>query len=122
MEKTLRIIGIVCACLFVGWLLWYLLCEPDVHDQRDAARDVTESLERVGNEQQRAIESTERIRDGLERSVVVIERIEERTGNAESAVDSAASGNEEARRIVADSQRRVTECQGIIQEIRSTAR
>lgn len=107
--------------LLVLAVCWFLLREPDVHDQRDAARDVEQSLDRAGAEQQRAVESAERIQSGLERSVVVIERIEERTGNAESAVGRAASGNEAARRIVEDSQRRVAECAGIIQEIRAGA-
>lgn len=120
-EKTYRIIAIIVAVLVVGFGLWYLLTEPNVHDQRDRARDVTESLDRVGTEQQRAIESTERIQSGLEQSVVVIERIEERTGNAESAVSRVADGNEAAIRIVEDSQRRVAECESIIQGIRSRA-
>ena len=121
-NKTFKYIAYVGVFVFICAVAWYLLREPDVHDQRDAARDVTESLGRAGSEQQRAIESAERIQSGLERSVVVIERIEERTGNAESAVDRAASGNEAARRIVKDSQQRVAECQGIIQEIRAGAR
>lgn len=121
-NKTIKYLAYIGVFVFILALCWYMLREPDVHDQRDAARDVTESLDRAGSEQQRAIESTERIQSGLERSVVVIERIEERTGNAESAVDRAASGNEEARRIVEDSQRRVAECEGIIQEIRAGAR
>ena len=105
-EKLLRAFCYVICFVLVLAVCWYLLREPAVHDQRDAARDVEQSLERAGAEQQRAVESAERIQSGLERSVVVIERIEERTGNAESAVGRAASGNEAARRVVEDSQRR----------------
>ncbi len=121
-NKTIKYFAYIGVFVFICAVAWYLLSEPDVHDQRDAARDVTESLDCAGSEQQRAIESAERIQSGLERSVVVIERIEERTGNAESAVDRATSGNEAARRIVEDSQRRVAECAGILQEIRAGAR
>ena len=108
--------------VFVLAVCWFLLREPDVSDQRDAARNVEQSLDRAGEEQRRAAESAGRIRDGLDRSVVVIERIEERTGNAADAIDRAAGGNEAARRIIEDSQRRVTECQGIISEIREGTR
>ncbi len=118
-NKILRYGFFVAGIVFVLAVCWYLLREPAVHDQRDAARSVTESLDRVGSEQQRAAESARRIEAGLDRSITIIERVEERTGNASGAVDRAASGNEAARRIVEDSQRRITECEGIIQEIRS---
>jgi len=121
-EKLLRAFFYVAGFVFVLAVCWYLLAEPDVRDQRDRADDVTGALERAGSEQQRAIESAERIQSGLERSVVVIERIEERTGNAADAVDRVADGNEAARRIVEDSQRRVAECAGILQSVRERAR
>lgn len=121
-KGTIYYVFICGVIVFILAVCWFLLREPAVHDQRDAARSVTESLERAGAEQQRAAESAERIRDGLDRSVVVIERIEERTGNAAGAVDRAASGNEAARRIVEDSERRVAACQRILQEIREGTR
>jgi len=120
-NKVMRYSFLAAGIVLVLAVCWYLLREPDVHNQRDAARSVTESLDRVGSEQQRAAESARRIDAGLDRSITIIERVEERTGNAAGAVDRAASGNEAARRIVEDSQRRITECEGIIQEIRSGA-
>lgn len=101
---------------------WFLLREPDVSNQRDAAGDVAGALERTGAEQQRAAESAERVRDGLDRSVVILERIEEGTGNAADAVGRAASGNEAALRIVEDSERRIEESQRILQSVREGAR
>ena len=101
---------------------WFLLRDPGVYNQRDAADGVRSALERAGAEQQRAAESAERVRDGLDRSVVILERIEEGTGNAADAVGRAASGNEAALRIVEDSERRIKESQRILQAIRESAR
>ena len=108
--------------VFILGVCWFLLREPDVSDQRDAARNVEQSLDRAGEEQRRAAESAGRIRDGLDGGIKIIERVEERADNAAGAINRAASGNAEARRIIEDSQRRVTECQGIISEIREGTR
>lgn len=121
-NKIMRYGFLAAGLVFVLAVCWYVLAEPDVRDQRNAADDVRGALERADGEQQRVIESAEHIRDGLERGVVVIERIKERTGNASEAVDRAASGNEEARRIVEESQRRVEASQRILQEVRSSTR
>lgn len=121
-NKLLKGMFYIGAFVFVLLVCWYVLAEPDVRDQRNAADDVRGALERADGEQQRAIETAQRIDAGLERSVVIIDRIEEGTGNAAGAVDRAASGNEAARRIVEDSQRRVETCQRILQEVRGSAR
>ena len=121
-KKNMYYVSIGVGLLAVFGLCWFLLREPDVHDQRNAADDVRGALERADGEQQRAIETAQRIDAGLERSITIIERVEERTGNASDAVDRAASGNEALVRIVEDSQRRVEACERILQEIRAGAR
>ena len=121
MEKTLRIIGIVCACLFVGWLAWYLLCEPDIHDQRERASDVTESLDRVGEEQRNAESNIERIERGLDDSIGRADAIAGGLGKAESRIADSTARNAECSELVADSERRIEESKSILQAVRSRA-
>ena len=121
MEKTFRIIGIVCAVVFVGWLLWYLLCEPDVHDQRERANNVTESLDRVGSEQRNAESDIERIERGLDDSIGRADEIAERISDAESAITASQERRGECEKLIEDSERRITESKSILQAVRSRA-
>ena len=121
MEKTFRIIGIVCACLFVAWLAWYLLREPDVHDQRDRAEDVRESLGRVGKEQRNAESNLERIERGLDDSIGRVDEIAERISDAENAITASQERRGECESIVADSERRIEESKRILQAVRERA-
>lgn len=81
-----------------------------------------ESLGRIEAGIDRSEEGAGRLADSIDRSVTIIERVEERADNAAGAINRAAGGNEAARRIIEDSQRRVTECQGIISEVREGTR
>ena len=122
MEKTFRIIGIVCACLFVGWLLWYLLCEPDVHDQRERANDVAESLDRVGEEQRNAESNLERIERGLDDSIGRTDEIAGRISDAENAITASQERRGECEKLISDSESRISESRAIIQAVRERAR
>ena len=120
MEKKGVLYYIFCAALFlfICAVAWYLLRDPDVHDQRERAREVTESFDSIGAEQQRAREIADGIGRGLDDSIDSTERIEERNREAADAIEDAAGGNETALRIVGDSKQRIAECQDIIQGIR----
>lgn len=122
MEKTLRIIGIVCGVVFVGWLLWYLLCEPDVHDQRDRASDVRESLDRVGAKQRNAESNIDRIERGLDDSLGRADEIAERISDAESAITASQERRGECEKLIGDSERRIAESRAILQAVREGAR
>ena len=119
MEKTFRIIGIVCACLFVGWLLWYLFSEPNVHDQRERANDVRESLDRVGSEQRNAQSNIERFERGLDDSIGRADAIAERIGDAENAITASQERRGECAKLVADSESRIAESKSILQAVRT---
>lgn len=121
MEKTWRYIGIACAVVFCAWMAWYLLCEPDVHDQRDRANDVTESLDRVGAEQRNAESDIERIERGLDDSIGRADEIAERISDAESAITASQERRGECAELVADSERRIEESKRILQAVRSRA-
>ena len=101
---------------------WFLLREPDVSNQRDAANGVRESLERAGSEQRRADDALGRIGDGIDRSDAAAQRIEE---SNQRAAESVAGAQERVRRgatITLDSERRIEESQRILQAIRKSAR
>ena len=122
MEKTLRIIGVVCAFLFVGWLLWYLLCEPDVHDQRDRANDVRNELANTGNAQRDAQGHIDNAGQRIDRSVELADEITRGIDEATERIDNSAERNAECAELVRDSESRITESRAIIQGIRERAR
>lgn len=122
MEKTLRIIGIVCACLFVGWLAWYLLSEPDVHDQRERANDVRNELSNTGNAQRDAQGHIDNAGQRIDRGVELADEIAGRIDEATERITDSTERNEECAELVADSERRIAESKSIIQGIRERAR
>ena len=122
MEKTLRIVGIVCACVFVGWLAWYLFSEPDISNQRERASDITESLGRVGAEQRNAESNIERIERGLDDSLGRADEIAERISDAENAITASQERRGECEKLISDSESRISESKRIIQAVRERAR
>ena len=122
MEKTFRIVGVVCAVVFVGWLVWYMLSEPDIHNQRERTNAVIESLNSVGAEQRNAESNIERIERGLDDSIGRADAIAERISDAENAITASQERRGECESIVADSERRIEESKRIIQGIRERAR
>ena len=122
MEKTFRIIGIVCACVFVGWLAWYLFSEPDVHNQRERADDVGAALGNTGAAQRDVERDLERIGRGIDGSIKRIDEIAGGIDEAESRIDAVQERRGECAEILADSERRIEESQRILQSVRSRAR
>ena len=119
MAKTFRIIGIVCAVVFVGWLLWYLLSEPDVHDQRDRANDVRNELANTGNAQRDAQSHIDNAGQRIDRSIESVDEIARGIDEAESRIEDSAERNEECTRLVEDSERRIEESKRILQAVRT---
>ena len=122
MEKTFRIIGIICAVVFVGWLLWYLLSEPDVHDQRERASDVRNELANTGNAQRDAQSHIDNAGQRIDRSIESVDEIAKGIDEAESRIADSATRNAECAELVADSERRISESKSIIQAVRERAR
>lgn len=122
MEKTWRYIGIACAVVFCAWLAWYLLCEPDIHDQRDRANDVRDELTNVGNAQRDAQGHIDNAGQRIDRSVELADEIAGGISEAESRIADSTERNAECAELVADSERRVAESKSILQSIRKRAR
>ena len=101
---------------------WFMLREPDIHNQRDAADGVRSALERAGSEQRRADDALRRIGDGIDRSDAAAERIEESNRRAENAVTGAQERIRRGAAIAQDSERRIKESQRILQSVREGAR
>ena len=101
---------------------WFLLREPDVHDQRDAADSVRESLERAGSEQRRTDDALRRIGDGIDRSDEAAQRIEESNSRAAESVAGAQERIRRGAAITLDSERRIKESQRILQSVRESTR
>ena len=118
-EKNLRIAAIVVAVLVIAFGCWYLLREPDVHDQRDRADDVRESLRNVGAEQRNAQSNIERIGRGIDESLRRADSVAEGIGDASERIADVQERSRECEEIVADSERRIAESKSIIQAVRS---
>ena len=101
---------------------WFLLREPGVYNQRDAADGVRESLERAGSEQRRAGDALKRIGDGIDRSDETAQRIEESNSRAAESVAGAQERIRRGAAITLDSERRIAESQRILQSVREGAR
>ena len=119
MEKTWRIIGVVCACVFVAWLAWYLLREPDVSDQRRRADDVINELNNAGNAQRDAQGHIDNAGQRIDRGLESVDEIAGRIDEAESRIEDSAERNAECAELVADSERRIEESRAILQAVRA---
>ena len=121
MEENKVIKGLAYCGVFVFVLAvcWYLLREPDVHNQRDAAARVTESLERAGSEQRDAENHLVNVGRGIDSGLERADEIERGIDEAESRIADVQSRGGECAAILADSQRRIAESRAILQSVRS---
>ena len=122
MEKTFRIIGIICAVVFVGWLLWYLLSEPDVHDQRERANDVRNELSNTGNAQRDAEKHIDNAGQRIDRSLESADEIARGIDEATERIESVQERSESVAGILEDSESRIAESKSILQGIRARKR
>ena len=117
--KYFAYIGIfVCICA----VCWYLLREPNVHDQRDRADDVRNELSNIGTAQRDAQSHIVNAGGRIDRSIESTDAITERIGEAESRIADSAERNAECAGILEDSERRIEESKRILQGIRERAR
>ena len=121
-EKILRIVGAIVAVVFLVCVGWYLLCERDVHDQRERANDVRESLERAGNEQRNVESNLDRLERGLDDSIGRVDEVSSRINDAKSAITASQERRGECESLIEDSERRTSESRAILQGIRERAR
>ena len=120
-EKTCRIVAIIVALLvlFVG--AWYLLSEPNVHDQRERANDVRTELGNTGNAQRDAQGHIDNAGQRIDRSIESVDEIAGGISEAESRIADSTARNAECAELVADSERRIEESKSILQAVRNRA-
>ena len=120
-KGTFYYIAIIVGVLLVCAVCWYLLREPNVHDQRSRANDVRESFERIDSEQRNAENDIDRAGRRIDASVKSLDEITERISDAENAITASQERRGECAEIVTDSERRIEESRAILQGIRSRA-
>jgi len=129
-EKNYRIIGyLIIAALLIagGWLLF-----RDIPNNSGSAGDVTNKLDRAAGEQRKAQDALNGVQSGLDDGLGTVGGLEqsnsdarqsadgiaESNRNIKTAVDNAQAANGSSADILADSQRRISQCLGILQEVR----
>ena len=120
-KGTFYYIAIIVGVLLVVGLCWYLLREPNLHDQRSRANDVRESFERIDNEQRNAENDIDRAGRRIDAGIKSLDEITERISDAENAITASQERRGECAEIVSDSERRIEESRAILQGIRSRA-
>lgn len=121
-NKTFKYIAFVGVLVFILAVVWYLLREPNVSNQRDRTNDVRTELGNVGNAQRDAENHIDNAGQRIDRSVELADEIAGRIDEAESRIEDSAKRNAECAGIIADSERRIEESRAILQGIRERAR
>ena len=121
-KGTFYYIAIGLGVLLVVVLCWYLLREPNIHDQRERANDVRNELINTGNAQRDAQGHIDNAGRGIDRSINAVDEIAGGLGEAESRIAESEKRNAECAEIVRDSERRIEESKRILQSIRNRAR
>ena len=113
----------ICAIvIFIVAVAWYLLTEPDVHDQRDRANDVRNELSNTGTAQRDAQGHIDNAGQRIDRSIELADEIAGRIDEATERITDSAERNAECEGLISDSERRISESRAILQSIRERAR
>jgi len=120
-KGTFYYIAIIVGVLLVCAVCWYLLREPNIHNQRERANDVRNELANTGNAQRDAQGHIDNAGRGIDRSIESVDEIAGRIGEATERIADSAERNAECAEIVTDSERRIEESRVILQGIRSRA-
>ena len=121
-KGTFYYIAIIVGVCLVCAVCWYLLREPNVHDQRERANDVRDAFERIDNEQRNAENDIDRAGRRIDASVKSLDEITERISDVANAITASQERRGECEKLLADSESRIAESKRIIQSIRERAR
>jgi len=121
-EKVLRIVGAIVAVVFLVIVGWYLLCERDVHDQRERANDVRTELSNAGTAQRDAQSHIDNAGQRIDGSIELANEVAGRIDEATERIADSTERNAECAELVTDSERRIAESKRILQSIRERAR
>lgn len=120
-EKFYQCLFFVGGIVLVISVCWWLLREPDVHNQRERSNDVRNAFERIDNEQRNAENDIDRAGRRIDASVKSLDEIAERISDVENAITASQERRGECAEIVSDSERRIEESRAILQRVRNGA-
>jgi len=129
-KNYVRIGAVVIGVILLGAVGWFL-CR-DIPNNSGSAGDVTNKLDRAAGEQRKAQDALNGVQSGLDDGLGTVGGLEqsnsdarqsadgiaESNRNIKTAVDNAQAANGSSADILADSQRRISQCLGILQEVR----
>ncbi len=121
-KGTFYYIAVCVGVLLVVGVCWYLLSEPNIHNQRERASDVRTELGNVGDAQRDAESHLDNAGERINRSVELVDKIAGGIDEAESRIEDSATRNAKCAELLGDSERRISESKSIIQSIRERAR
>ena len=118
-NKTIKYLAYIGVFVFILAVCWYLLTEPDVHDQRDRADDVRDELSNAGDAQRYAESHIVNAGKRIDRSFESADEIAGRIDEATERIESVQERSESVAGILEDSQRRISESRAILQAVRA---
>ena len=118
-EKFYQCLFFVGGIVLVISVCWWLLRDPNVHDQRERANDVRNELSNTGNAQRDAQSHIDNAGQRIDRSVELTDEIARGIDEATERINDSAERNAECAELVTDSERRIEESKRILQGIRS---
>ena len=118
-KSTFYYIVVGFGVLLIAGLCWYLLTEPDVHDQRERASDVRDELNNIGTAQRDAESHIDNAGGRIDRSLDLADEVERGIGEATERIADSAERNAECSGILEDSERRIEESKRILQAVRT---
>ena len=108
--------------IFIVAVAWYLLTEPDVHDQRDRANDVRNELSNAGTAQRDAQSHIDNAGQRIDSGIGLADEIAGRIDEAAERIESVQERSESVAGILEDSERRISESRAILQAVRERTR
>ena len=120
-NKIIRGVAIAGGALFVLAVCWFLLGEPDVHDQRERADDVRTELGNAGSAQRDAQRHIDDAGRGIDRSLESADAVAGRIDEAAERIADVQEQSDAIAGILEDSERRIEESKRIIQAVRVRA-
>ena len=121
-KSTFYYIVVGFGVLLIVGLCWYLLREPNVHDQRERASDVRAELSNTGNAQRDAQGHIDNAGQRIDRSIESVDEIARGIDEATERIADSTERNAECAELVSDSERRIEESKSILQAVRSRTR
>lgn len=107
-DKKIPLRVLLCTVLVLAIVGMYCIVS-DLFNRHGTEGNGTRDIERLGAEQQQAIDAAERVGQRLESGQRRVNGIEEAAGRVEDRINSSTGRQQEIARIIGESQRRIAE-------------